>query len=673
MDEYNKKEDVEYQQAVSALKDKNYFLVNSICENRLLIEPSNAPFIKLKTSALINLNQLDLARINIEVGLKVDPNQAIFYEDLGGLEAIEGNHESAIIAFKKAIQLNPRASTAHRKLAQSLADSGHNDEVDDAFQGYLERDEATEQVAIGADHWRAGRVDEAVKILITAVRSYPDNVNALRFLALVYIDKNNLSDAEALLRRAIGIAPDFTQAIDDLARLLTKSNNWPEAIQYYTQLVALKSDDALTWAALANAYAKNGECEQAIRYFKKSITINPDVPGVRMSIAHQLKTIGMQDAALENYRESIRLKPDLAESYWSMANLKIFNFQPDEIKSMENQLLNESLDEDKRAHFHFSLGKAYEDLEDYKKAWQHYHEGNQLKRSALYYDPVENEKNITTLISIFNHDFVNNTRGLGNRSNAPIFIVGLPRSGSTLIEQILSSHSHVEGTAELPNINITTISTSKYRNDRKQYPHTLEDFTDRDWKHYGKEYLDQTAHHRIENKPYFIDKLPNNFNHVGWIKTILPNAKIIVTRRHPIDSCLGAYKQLFAKGQEFTYDMFELAEYYQNFIRLTEHWKQVYPGELLEVHYEDTVNDLEGQVRRLLDFCGLPFDPQCLKFHETKRAIRTASSEQVRTPLYKGALGLWKKYDHEGNLDLWQEALADIIDSLPESVKLTSN
>ena len=250
----------------------------------------------------------------------------------------------------------------------------------------------------------------------------------------------------------------------------------------------------------------------------------------------------------------------------------------------------------------------------------------------------------------------------------PIFIVGLPRTGSTLIEQILASHSLVEGTSELPNITIIAHSTAKYRRDKKTYPETMAELLKRDWKGYGREYLDQTAHHRTENLPFFIDKMPNNFVHVGLIKLILPNAKIINTRRHPLDSCLGAYKQLFAQGQTFTYDMNELSEYYKNYIDIMDHWHEVFPGEILDVHYEDTVTDLNKQVNRILEFCELPFEEDCLNYHKTDRHVKTASSEQVRQPIYKTALGLSEKY--AANIHLWREELEEICESLPESVKL---
>jgi hypothetical protein len=284
----------------------------------------------------------------------------------------------------------------------------------------------------------------------------------------------------------------------------------------------------------------------------------------------------------------------------------------------------------------------------------------------VIYDPVENELHLQRIRDVFSKELLQANEGAGHDAPDPIFIVGLPRTGSTLVEQILASHSQVEGTAELPNLGAIANGTGKYRPDGLAYPHTLATLTQRDFASYGREYLRQVARHRVLGTPFFIDKMPNNFIHVGWIKLILPNARIINTRRHPMDSLLGVYKQLFAKGQDFTYDMLELAEFYRCYIEMMAHWNEVLPGQVLDVHYEDTVTNLEAQVRSILEFCGLEFEESCLRYYETRRAVKTASSEQVRQPIYTTALGLWKKYGD--SLALWRDELKDIIDDLPESV-----
>jgi hypothetical protein len=353
-----------------------------------------------------------------------------------------------------------------------------------------------------------------------------------------------------------------------------------------------------------------------------------------------------------------------------MANLKVFRFTDQEVSAMEQQLGSDDLKEESRVNFLFSLGKAYEDRKDYERAWHHYDQGNQLRRATVVYDAVENELHLKNIREAFSKELIQAHEGAGHDAPDPIFIVGLPRTGSTLVEQILASHSQVEGTAELPNLGAIANGTGKYRPDGLGYPDTIATLTKRDFESYGKEYLKQIARHRVLGTPYFIDKMPNNFIHAGWIKLILPNAKIINTRRHPMDSLLGVYKQLFAKGQPFTYDTFDLAEFYRCYIEIMTHWHEVLPGQVLDVHYEDTVTDLETQVRRILDFCGLEFEESCLRFYETARPVKTASSEQVRQPIYTSALGLWKKYGN--NLEEWQEKLEDIIADLPPSVRNAS-
>ena len=602
----------------------------------------------------------------------IAPNYAALYEDLGSLEALSGNLDAAIEHLQQAVLRDPTIASAQKKLARALADAGRHDEIDAVMEDYFEQNEDAALVAAGAEHYRGQRYDDAESVLVKALRKSPQNIDAMRFLAMVYHKQGKkLSDAEALLRKATTIAPDFHQAYSNLGRVLIDNDKSDQAIATYQKLISLKPDDDDAYAGLGRAYAHTGDIDSAAEAYRKSIALNPEVPSIHMAMAHMLKTQGQQSGALEHYRQAIRLKPDLGESYWSMANLKTCRFEPSEMAAMEEQLLSSTLSERARVNFEFALAKAYEDKRDYSQAWDHYHAGNQKKREVIDYDPVEHEVHLQHVKEVFSSEFFAEHASAGYQEAGPIFIIGLPRSGSTLVEQILASHSQVEGTAELPNLGAIATGTGKYRHDGLTYPQTASILTARDFAAYGKDYLKQVAHHRVEGTPYFIDKMPNNFIHVGWIKLTLPNARIINTRRHPIDSCLGAYKQLFAKGQDFTYDMLELSEFYRTYVDIMDHWRAVLPGAVLDVHYEDTVTDLEAQVRKLLDFCGLPFEEQCLRFHETRRAVKTASSEQVRKPIYRSALGLWKKYGDA--LDTWQEDLAQIIDDLPDSVKDVAN
>jgi len=653
---------------VKAMHDGDAAKAESICRDYIVINAASVPHLQLLGHALAKQEKFKEAEEQIEFALKIAPDYARLYEDLGNLKGLQRDYEAAIAAFRRALQLDPRLVTAHKRLAQTLIAAGKGDEVDDAFEGFLDHDQDAALVAAGAEHWRAGRHEDAETTLVSALRKNPENVDAMRFLALVYDAQNKkLLEAEALLRRAVSIAPDFHQALGTLGRILADNGKHVEAVEIYQRLLDLKPNDDDAWAGYGRALAQSGRVKDAEEAYRQSLDLNPEAPGVHMARAHMLKTLGNQQEALEAYRKSIEYNPALGESYWSMANLKVFRFTDDEVSAMEQQLDSDDLKEESRVNFLFSLGKAYEDRKDHAKAWHFYDQGNQLQRTKVVYDPEENESQLKKIREVFSKELFQAFDGAGHDAPDPIFIVGLPRTGSTLVEQILASHSQVEGTAELPNLGAIANSTGKYRPDGLAYPDTISTLTQRDFESYGKEYLKQVARHRVLGTPFFIDKMPNNFIHAGWLKLILPNAKIINTRRHPMDSLLGVYKQLFAKGQPFTYDVYDLADFYRCYIEIMAHWQEVLPGQVLDVHYEDTVTDLEAQVRRILDFCGLEFEEGCLRFYETARPVKTASSEQVRQPIYTSALGLWKKYGD--NLAVWQEELKDIIDELPSSVR----
>jgi tetratricopeptide (TPR) repeat protein len=399
----------------------------------------------------------------------------------------------------------------------------------------------------------------------------------------------------------------------------------------------------------------------------RSVALQPGLPCIHISYAHALKSLGRREDALREYRAAIAQKPDFGEVYWSMANLKVFRFEPAEVAAMEEQVKRDDLSPSAEVHFRFALAKACEDAGDYDRAWEFYHSGNERQRPLVSYDPAGFEDRHRQIAAVFSREFLDQHEGEGFKSDAPIFIVGLPRSGSTLIEQILASHSQVEGTLELSTLGEIAVSAGRYRRGRLEYPEALRELAGRDFRAFGQQYIEETKTYRTTGKPRFTDKLPNNFSHVGFAHLILPGAKIINARRHPLDSILGSYKQLFGKGQNFTYDMGELVFYYRQYHEIMRHWHRVLPGKVLDVHYEETVGDLEAQVRRILAHCGLPYEEACLRFYETNRAVRTASSEQVRQPLYTRALGTWRRY--EKHLRPWQEELADVIAELPESVR----
>lgn len=654
--------------ALQAMKNNRPLRAEETCRDYLLMNPACTDHMRLLGHALMKQDRLRDAEEQLRLAISLKPDFPQLYEDLGSVMAMEQRFDDAIPLFEKAIRLEPRLPLAHKKLGQALAAVGRGEDADEQFEEFFEKDPEAGIVAIGANHLKAGRKDEAMKVFRDVLRKNPDNVTAMRYLAIVYFrDENNAAEAEAWLRRATTIAPDYTAAWMTLGPVLLEMNKHVEAIESYQSAIRTEPDNGVLWAGLANAYAQASYPEKSVETFRKAFELGTDSPGIQMSFAHVLKTVGDQEAALKAYRAAIEKQPDFGESYWSMANLKIFSFEDEEVTAMETQLESGKLTDISEVHIRFALGKAFEDKNEIGKAWHYYDTGNQKQRPLVTHSPLEMEQRHHEIIEIFDKEFLKANAGNGYDTPDPILIVGLPRAGSTLVEQILASHSQVEGTSELPVLSKLASSVGRYRSDSLGFPKALADLTSKDWHGYGREYIEDTARHRTTDKPFFTDKLPNNFPLVGFLHLILPNAKVINARRHPMDSCLGAYKQLFAKGQNFTYDMEDLAHYYLNYDKVIQHWHTVLPGKVLDVHYEDTVTDLETQVRRILEHCDLPFEESCVRFHETKRSVKTASSEQVRQPIYSGALGRWRQY--ENHLALWSEDFADIIDRLPDSVR----
>ena len=654
--------------ALEALRANRPLRTELICREYLEQNPGSVDHLRLLGNALGKQSRYAEAEQVIRQAIALKPEFPHLHEDLGSVLALQRRFEEAVPCFERAIRLEPGLPLAHKKLGEALAALGRGREADSAFEEFFDRDGGRGKVALALDHLRAGRKDEAFETLRAAVREDADNVDALRVLAQLYWKEDKqLSDAEALLRRVVALAPGHTMAWTMLGGILQESNRHAEAMECYREASRLDPASAVAWSGLGIAYSHAGDVDRAIEAFERSIAVQPDNPNVQLSYAHALKTRGDQAAALRAYRAAIAAKPDFGEVYWSMANLKVFRFEDAEVAAMEQQVARTDLSEGADIHFRFALAKAYEDQGDYDRSWHYYDTGNQRQRKTVFHDPLAMELRHEEIAAVFTPELFEKFSGQGHESPAPIFIVGLPRSGSTLVEQILASHSQVEGTAELPTLMHLAQSIGRYRMDKKRYPASVLDLRGRDLKAYGRQYLEEAAAFRATDRPYFTDKMPNNFSHVGLIHLILPNAKIINARRHPFDSCLGAYKQLWAKGQHFAYDMADLAAYYRRYHETMRHWHRVLPGKVLDVHYEETVTDLETQVRRILAHCGLPFEEACVRFHESTRAVKTASSEQVRQPIYTGALGYWRHYGKF--LDLWQLELGDILAELPETVR----
>lgn len=654
--------------ALKALKIKRPLRAEEICRDYLAMSPGCADHLRLLAHALQQQNRLEEAEKQLRFALSIKPNFPHLHEDLGGVLAMQQRYEEAIPSLEQAIQLDPTQAMAHKKLAQALAMVGRGEDADQSFEDYFDKRPEDGEVAKGANLLKEGRVGEAIETFQAIIRENPQSVNAMRFLAMAYWkDSERLDDAEALLRRVVEIAPDYVTAWINLGMVLVERTKVIDAIDSYSHATRLEPDNPAAWGGLGNAYAVANYQDKGAEAYGRAVQLSPNSPSLQMGYAHILKTLGDQAGSLKAYRAAIAAKPDFGEVYWSMANLKIFNFEESEVAAMEQQLENDRLTESAEVHFRFALGKACEDKKDYDRAWHHYHSGNQKQRMQVSYDAADMQNRQNEIIEVFSREFLEEHADNGFEAADPILIVGLPRSGSTLVEQILASHSQVEGTSELPNLGRIANSVGRYRKDMLQFPQSAKNLSHRDWRAYGKQYIAETQRHRELGRPFFTDKMPNNYSLVGFLHLILPNAKVINTRRHPYDSVLGAYKQLFGRGQNFTYDMYDLADYYKQYHKTVSHWHKVLPAKVLDVHYEETVLDFENQVRRILEHCGLPFEEQCLRYWETDRAVRTASSEQVRQPIYTGALGKWRQYDE--HIGLWKEQLGHIVEELPESVQ----
>ncbi len=654
--------------ALEALRDNQPLRAEFICREFLERTPGSVDHLRLLGNALGRQGRHTEAEQVVRQAISLMPDLPFLHEDLGSLLALQERYAEAVPCFEQAIRLEPQLPLAHKKLGQALAALGRGSEADESFEEFFDRDPARGKVAVALDHLRAGRKEEALDTLRAALRENADNIDALRVLAQLYWKEDKqLSDAEALLRRVTKLKPGHTMAWTMLGGILLESNRHAEAMECYLAAIRTDTGCAVAWSGLGIAHSHAGDVDKAIEAFERAISLRPGNANVHLSYGHALKTRGDQPAALRAYRAAIAAKPDFGEVYWSMANLKVFRFEDAEIRAMEEQVARDDLNDTSDIHFRFALAKAYEDRGDFDRSWHYYESGNERQRKTVFHDPVAMELRHEQIESVFTPELFGKFAGQGHESAAPIFIVGLPRSGSTLVEQILASHSQVEGTAELPTLVHLAFSIGRYRADRKRYPESVRDLRGRDLKAYGRQYIEEAAAFRSTGRPFFTDKMPNNFSHVGLIHLILPNAKVINARRHPFDSCLGGFKQLFAKGQHFTYDLADLAAYYRQYHETMKYWHRVLPGKVLDVHYEETVTDLETQVRRILAHCGLPFEEACLNFHENKRAVKTASSEQVRKPIYTDALGYWRRY--EKHLGTWQQELGDIVDTLPETVR----
>jgi tetratricopeptide (TPR) repeat protein len=516
-------------------------------------------------------------------------------------------------------------------------------------------------VVNGASLLSEGDVYAAERLVRQFLQTHGDHIEAMRLLAQIGIKLDILDDAEFLLESVLVFASDYHAARYDYATVLSKRHKHARAIEEARKLCSVDPQNRAFRVVYANACVGLGDHEQALEIYRKLLVDAPQQADLHLSIAHALKTLGRQQEAIDAYHEAARTRPDFGDAYWSLANLKTYRFTDAEIAQMREQEALGTTALVDRYHLCFALGKALEDRGEFAQSFQHYERGNAYKKRESGYSAGAMERSLRLQSTVCTREVFAARTGFGCDRPDPIFIIGLPRAGSTLLEQILASHSQVEGTMELADIPrlVQLLNGREEKGQKPRYPGVLTELSPEQLRKLGEKFITDTQVYRSTGKPFFIDKMPNNFRHLGLIHLMLPNAKIIDARREPMACCFSNFKQLFASGQEFTYNLEDIGHYYRNYIELMSHWDAVLPGRILRVQHEDVVEDLEGNVRRILDFCGLEFEPGCVEFHKTERSVRTASSEQVRQPIYKEGLDQWKHF--EPWLGPLKEALGELV------------
>jgi predicted Zn-dependent protease len=595
------------------------------------------------------------------------PQWALAHYELAlALSGLQRN-AAAIAALQRAVTLKPDMADAWRALGDELSIAGDAAGADSAHAQNIKASTKDRRLLTAAAALCENKIPQAEALLRAHLMKYPTDVPALRMLAEVAARLGRYKDAESLLTRCLELAPSFAAARHHRAIVLHRQNKPAAALREITELLAKDPHNPAYNNLKAAILARIGELQDSIEIYAAILAEYPAQPKIWLSYGHALKTSGRENDSVAAYNKSIELLPSLGEAYWSLANLKTVQFTNEDIAAMRLQLRRADLAVEDQLHLHFAMGKALEDKGEYAASFEHYAQGNRLRRAQLSYQPDEMSTHVRRVKSLYTAQFFADRRDYGAAAPDPIFIVGLPRSGSTLLEQILSSHSQVEGTMELPDI--AGIARSLFDIGKisqiSGYSAVLATLDADHCRELGERYMSQTRIQRKTAAPFFIDKMPNNFAHIDLIQLALPRAKIIDARRHPLGCCFSAYKQHFARGQGFTYSLEDIGRYYRDYVELMVFFDEILPGRIHRVIYESMIEDTESEVRRLLEYCGLPFEASCLRFYENERAVRTASSQQVRRPIFREGMDHWRHY--EPWLDPLKESLGTVLATYPQA------
>ncbi|HXZ60108.1 MAG TPA: sulfotransferase [Steroidobacteraceae bacterium] len=627
------------------LRQQKFPEVLSLGAELLAAEPGQREVLLFMAIAQRYLHRVPEALKTLAALEQAHPRFSRLYEERGRCYVELRQAPEAIQAFLVAVNLNHALPGAWGMLEGLYRMTGEARNAGMAGAHVATLKKVPPEVVTATGLFMDGDLEAAEALVRGFLLQHGDHIEAMRLLARIGIARKIYDDPELLLAEVLKRAPGYRAAHEEYARVLVELHKHAAARRELEELLKQQPDSRPLRMLSAATAVGIGEHERAIELYRALLLGTADDAEVHLSIAHALKTLGRTPEAIESYRAAAACRPDFGDAYWSLANLKTYHFTEEQLAQIRAALEASATPLEDRYHLCFALGKALEDRGEFAESFHYYELGNRLKRPECRYRAEIIERNTRQQIEICSREFFASRRGWGDPAADPIFIVGLPRSGSTLLEQILASHSRVEGTQELPNVQqlVSLLRGRDLENDR--YPRILADLKAADVAELGAKYLADTRIYR-SSRPFFIDKMPNNFRHLGLIHLMLPNARIIDARREPMACCFSNFKQLFANGQEFTYSIEDIARYYRTYLELMRHWERVLPaGRILRVQHEDVVDDLEGSVRRLLDFCGLEFEPQCVAFHETQRSVRTASSEQVRQAIYREGLDQWRNFE----------------------------
>lgn len=597
-----------------------------------------------------------------------NPDAPFPYLQLGLAEREAGDAEGALASMRKAVSINPDFADAWLALAGLLVDMGRAEDADRAFASYIPLASRDPQLREAGQALAENRLTDADALLRRLLGRNPHDVVALCMLADVLEKNGQTAHAETILAQCLELAPGYGRPRHNFAVVYLRQNRPEEALEQSDRALVADPGNRDFRKLRAAILLRLMRFDESIEVCEELLDEDAAQPTVWTSLGHLLKTVGRHDDAIAAYRRAIALEPRYGEPYWSLANMKTASVSDDELARMRAQLEKPEVEQTDRLHFHFAIGRALEDRECYAQSFEHYTKGNGLRLEQHPWDPDTMSVFVEQCRAFFTPDFFAKLGDAGSGADDPIFVLGLPRSGSTLVEQILASHSAVEGTSELNDMPaiVASLGRREVNGHIFGYPDVLGELDTEAFRELGEAYLASTRVHRIVGTPYFIDKKPNNFAHIGLIHAILPHARIIDIRRHPLACGLSLFKEHFARSQEFSYSLEYIGRYYRDYMDLMAHFEAVLPGRVCHIIYESLVANTETEVRRMLDYCGLHFEEACLAFHETRRAVSTASSEQVRKPIYTEGLEHWKHYA------LWLEELERELGEFVETYRTTA-